>query len=262
MKSILGHRVSGNPEGPPLLLLNGSMMTMGAWEPIAGPLGEAYKLIRCDFRGQIFSPGEAEPHLAAHVADVVALLDSLGVERVHAAGTSFGGLVAVELAILHPERVISLAAITTGSRVDAELWEGSVLVREAALAGASGGDGGKVLDLILPKTYSPEFLTANAELLGIHRRQTALLPATWYRGVAAIISSLEGLDLTPGLARIRCPTLVLAAGEDQMFPLASARALADGIPGARFEVVPGSHAIVIEKPDEVVRILREFLASV
>ncbi|HET9211418.1 MAG TPA: alpha/beta fold hydrolase [Thermoanaerobaculia bacterium] len=262
-KPILGHRVTGNPDGPPVLLLNGSMMTMGAWEPLAAPLGETYKVIRCDFRGQIFSPGEAEPRLEAHVADVLALLDELGLQRAHVAGTSFGGLVAVRLAALHPERVASLAAITAGSHVDAEFWEGSLEVRDAALEGAAGGDGGKVLDLILPVTYSPEYLAANAELLGAHRRQTALLPATWYRGIAAIISSIEGLDLTPDLPRIQCPTLVLAGEKDRMFPLELSRDLADGIPGARFEVVPGgSHAIVIEKPAEVARILQEFLASV
>jgi pimeloyl-ACP methyl ester carboxylesterase len=263
MQSILSHRLTGNPEGPPVLLLNGSMMTMGAWEPVAAPLGETYQVIRCDFRGQLFSPGEAEPHLEAHVADVVALLDGLGLQRVHAGGTSFGALVALRLAILHPERVASLVAITAGPRVDADFWEGSLRVREAALEGAAGGDGGKVLDLILPVTYSPEYLAANAELLAVHRRQTALLPAKWYRGIAAIISAIEGLDLTPDLPRIQCPALVLAGEEDQMFPLASARALAAGIPGARFEAVPGgSHAIVIEKPAEVARVLLGFLSSV
>lgn len=263
MKPILGHRITGNPDGPPVLLLNGSMMTMGAWEPLAAPLGETYKVIRCDFRGQIFSLGEAEPNLEAHAADVVALLDELGLQRVHAAGTSFGGLVAVRLASLHPERVASLAAITAADRIDPDLWKGSAEVREAALEAAAGGDGGKVLDLVLPVTYSPEFLAANADLLAAHRRQTALLPAAWYRGIAAIISSLEGLDLTPHLAAIRCPTLVLAAEKDQMFPLERSRALAAGIPGARFEVVPdGSHALVIEKAGEVARILQEFLSSV
>jgi pimeloyl-ACP methyl ester carboxylesterase len=263
MQSILSHRVTGNLEGPPVLLLNGSMMTMGAWEPLAAPLGETYQVIRCDFRGQLFSPGEAEPRLEAHVEDVVALFDELGFPRVHLAGTSFGALVAVRLAELHSDRLASLAAITAGSRVDADFWEGSARVREAALEAAAGGDGGKVLDLVLPVTYSPEYLAANAELLAAHRRQTALLPAKWYRGIAAIISAIEGLDLTPDLPRVQCPTLVLAGERDQMFALASARALAAGIPGARFEVVPGgSHAIVIEKPAEVARILRQFLDSV
>ena len=56
---------------------------------------------------------------------------------------------------------------------------------------------------------------------------------------------------------------MLAAEKDQMFPLERSRALAAGISGARFEVVPdGSHALVIEKAGEVARILQEFLASV
>jgi len=262
MDPTLAHRVTGNPDGPPVLLLNGSMMTMGAWEPVAAPLGETYRVIRCDFRGQLFSPGEAEPHLEAHTADVAALLDALGLERVHVAGTSFGGLVAVQFAALHPERVASLAAIATADRVEPDFWEGSARVREAALAAAVGGDGGQVLDLILPATYSPGYLAANAELLAAHRRQTALLPAAWYRGIAAIISSLEGLDLGPVLSRIQCPTLVLAAGEDRMFPLDRSRALAAAIPGARFEEIPGgSHAIVIEQPEEVARILLDFLET-
>jgi len=261
--SILAHRLTGHPDGPPVLLLNGSMMTMGAWEPVAAPLGETYRVIRCDFRGQLFSPGEAPPRLDAHVEDVAALLDSLGLERVHVAGASFGALVALRFAALHPGRVISLAAITAADRVDPEFWEGSALVREAALAAAAGGDGGKVLDLILPVTYSPEYLAANAELLGAHRRQTALLPAAWYRGIAAIISSLEGLDLTPDLARIQSPTLVLAAAEDRMFALDRSRLLAAAIPGARLEIIAdGSHAIVIEKPELVSKILLEFLATV
>jgi 3-oxoadipate enol-lactonase len=260
---ILAHRLTGNPDGPPLLLLNGSMMTMGAWEPLAAPLGETYRVIRCDFRGQLFSPGEAEPRLEAHAADVAALLDSLGLGRVHVAGTSFGGLVALKLAILHPGRVASLAAITASDCVDAEFWEGSVLVRDAALAAAAGGDGGRVLDLVLPVTYSPEYLEQNAEILAAHRRQTAILPASWYRGIAAIISAIEGVDLGPDLHRIQCPALVLAGEADRMFSLDRARALAAAIPNARLEIVPhGSHAIVIEKPGEVARILHGFLASV
>jgi pimeloyl-ACP methyl ester carboxylesterase len=263
MDPILTHRLSGNPDGPPFLLLNGSMMTMGAWEPVAGMLGETCHVIRCDFRGQLLSPGEAEPRLEAHAADVLALVDSLGLGRVHVAGTSFGGLVALRLATLHPERLASLSAITASDRVDADFWEGSVLVRDAALAAAAGGDGGRVLDLVLPVTYSPEYLEQNAELLAAHRRQTAILPAAWYRGIAAIISAIEGLDLTRDLHRISCPALVLAGEMDQMFSLDRARALAAAIPAARLEIVPrGSHAIVIERPGEVAKVLLDFLAAI
>ncbi|HEY7214564.1 MAG TPA: alpha/beta hydrolase, partial [Thermoanaerobaculia bacterium] len=194
--TLLAHRLTGNPDGPPLLFLNGGMMTISSWERIAAPLGDSYRIVRCDLRGQLLSPGEPAPSLDAHVADVIALLDFLGVDRVHAAGTSYGALVALRFAILHPERAASVIAIATTERITPEHWEGTVEVRAAALAAAAGGDGGQVLDLIFPVTYSPEYLEANAAVLAAHRHQTSLLPPIWFRGLARILSSLEGLDLT------------------------------------------------------------------
>ena len=195
------------------------------------------------------------------MADVIALLDSLNIQRAHVAGTSFGGFVALKLAADHPDRVASIAIIAAAERITPELWEGSARTREAALAAAAGtGDGGRVLDYVLPATYSPAYMEANAELLGAHRRQTALLPRIWFLGIAGILSALEGLDLTPGLPRIQCPALIVAGEEDRMFPLDHSQALASGIPGARLVVVPGgSHGMVIERPDEVAGILRGFL---
>jgi pimeloyl-ACP methyl ester carboxylesterase len=260
MTAILGHRLSGNPDGPPVLLLNGGMMTMGAWEPVAAPLGADFHVVRCDFRGQILSPGEPEPNLEAHVADVIALLDELGLERVHAAGTSFGGLVALKLAALHPGRVASVEAIAATERITPAVWEGSVLAREAALDAAVGGDGGRVLDFVIPMTYSPAFQSTWAGVLAAHRKQTALLPPLWFLGIARILSTLEGLNLTPDLPRIQCPALIVAGEEDRMFPLEHSRALAEGIPGARLEIVPGgSHGLVIEQPARVAEILKDFL---
>ncbi|HEV8580503.1 MAG TPA: alpha/beta fold hydrolase [Thermoanaerobaculia bacterium] len=262
MASLLAHRVTGNPSGPPVLLLNGGMMTMAAWERIAAPLEDSYRVVRCDLRGQLLSPGEPEPRLEAHVADVIALLDFLQIDRIHAAGTSYGGLVALKFAALRPGRAASVVAITTGELITPAFWEATTRVRDAALAAAAGGDGGRVLDLIFPATYSSAYLEANAAVLAAHRRQTSLLPAIWFLGLARILSSLQGLDLTPGLPRIQCPALIIAGERDEMFPLPHARALAENIPGARLEIVPGgSHGLVIEQPERVVEILRGFLAS-
>lgn len=262
MTPILTHRLTGNPDRPPVLLLNGGMMTMAAWEQVAGPLGADFHVLRCDFRGQILSPGEPEPSLEGHVADVIALLDSLGLERVHAGGTSFGALVALKLAALHPERVASMMAITATERITPEVWEGSAQAREAALEAAAGGDGGRVLDFVIPVTYTPAYQKTWAVVLAAHRQQTALLPPIWFLGLARILSSLEGLDLTPDLPRIQCPALVVAGEEDRMFPLEHSQALADGIPGARLVVVPGgSHGLVIERAAETAEILRGFLLA-
>jgi len=265
-RPILAHRMTGSKagfeSGPPVLLLNGGLMSIAAWEPIAQRLEPEYRVVRCDFRGQTLTPGE-EPRLDGHVADVIALLDSLGLERVHVAGTSFGGIVGLLLAARHPDRFLSLAAITTTERITTETWEGTLRLREAALAGASGGDGGAVLDLLLPGTYTAEYLEAQGKALKLYRIWVASLPAAWFRGTVAILSSLEALDLTPDLPRIACPTLVLAGEADVTFPLDHSRALTAAIPNARLEIVPGApHGLVIEQAGRAAEILHSFLQSI
>ena len=68
---ILTHRIDG--EGEPLLLLNGGMMSIAAWEAIAGPLHRHHRVLRCDFRGQMLSPGAPHREMEDNVRDLVAL---------------------------------------------------------------------------------------------------------------------------------------------------------------------------------------------
>lgn len=260
MTDVLAHRVAG--EGPPLVLLNGGLMSIGSWDRIAAALEESFQVVRCDFRGQLLSPGEAEPRLEAHVEDVVRLLDFLGIERAHLVGASYGALTGTLLAALHPDRPLSLAAITTTDRVTPGMWEETAQMREITREAAEGGDGGRVLDFLLPRTYTAEYLEAQSTAFGFYRHWVAALPAVWFRGIAAILSSLEGLDLRPHLGAIRCPTLVLAAEGDRTFPPEHSRALATAIPGARLEIVPGgSHGLIVEQPERVLESLLPFLKS-
>ena len=246
-----------------MLLLNGGMMTLTAWDPVVAALAPRFQVVRCDFRGQIQSPGEPEPSLEAHVRDLIELLDGLGIRRggrVHVVGTSYGGLVGLLFASLHPERTASLTVIAATGRITPEFWESTARCRELALEAAAGGDGGRVLEYILPETYTPEYLKTQAAALDFHRRWVAALPAIWFRGVAAILASVEGVDLTPRLGGIRCPALIVSGEQDLMFPPEQSRALAEAIPGARLEVVPGApHGMVVENPDVTARLLLEFL---
>lgn len=260
MSDLLAHRVTG--QGAPLLLLNGGLMSIASWDRIFGALEDSCQVVRCDFRGQLLSPGEPEPRLEAHVDDVIRLLDALGLEQVHVAGVSLGGMAGTLLAGLHPERVRSLAIITSTERVTPAMWEETARMRQIAREAAEGGDGGRVLDFLLPRTYTPEYLEAQRGPMVFYRQWVAGLPAVWFRGLAAILSALEGLDLTPHLGAIRCPTLILAAEGDRTFPPEHARALAAGIAGSRLEIVPGgSHGLVVEQAEQVMEILLGFLRS-
>lgn len=256
----LASRVEGS--GEPVVLLNGGLMSISAWEPVAAALAARYKVVRCDLRGQLLSPGVPEPTVEAHVRDVVGMLDGLGLGRVHLVGTSYGSFVALRLAALHPERAASVAVLAGTERITPESWAATAELLGLVEAAIQGEDGGRVLDFLLPGTYTPAYLESQKEVLGFHRKWVAGLPAVWYRGLVPLLASLEGLDLTPHLGEVECPVLVVCAEEDRMFPPERSRALAAAIPDARLVVVPGApHGIVMEQPDATIRLLLDFLPN-
>jgi pimeloyl-ACP methyl ester carboxylesterase len=263
MPGVLAHRVDGS--GPPLVLLNGGLMSLTAWEPVAQALAARFRVIRCDFRGQLLSPGEPPATIDGHALDLRRLLDQLGLPRVHVAGTSFGAFVGFRLALLCPERAASLALIAATDRIEpgsAEAGLGRAL-RQACRAAADGGDAGALLDLLAQQSYSPAWLAAHSELLLKRRQQMASLPRPWFRAVEGFLDALEGLDLRSELGQVRCPSLVVAAELDRTFPPAASRALAAGLKEAALEVVAGvGHAAVVEAPDRLACILESFLTRV
>jgi pimeloyl-ACP methyl ester carboxylesterase len=259
--TILAHRVDG--EGEPLLLLNGGLMTMQAWDAFAAPLLSRYRVVRCDFRGQLMSlPLGAPPaSLSGHAEDLVELLDALGIARAHVVGTSFGAFIGVHLAARHGGRVHTLVLATATDVVPAEEHLEGTGLRQAVRDAAAGGDGRVVLDVMAPRTFSPAFLESNRALYEKRRAQFALMPVTWFAWLDLLLGSLENLDLRPLLPRIAAPTLVVAAGQDRMFPLDRSRALAAGIAGASLAIVPGAaHALVGEEPAAFVEAVAPFLA--
>jgi pimeloyl-ACP methyl ester carboxylesterase len=258
--ALLTHRIDGT--GEPVLLLNGGMMTIASWDAIAAPLAERYRVVRCDFRGQLRSPGTPHPDLAGHVGDLVALLDGLRIERVHAVGTSFGAEVGLLLAALHPGRVGSLVAATATDVATPLLRDGQGALQQELRKAAAGHGRDRVLAEMVAVFYSRPYAAAHSQELAERATQVAQLPDWWFAGAADLLASLENLDLRPYIGRITCPVLVLAAGEDRVMPLEHARALAAATPSARLEVVEGSgHVLVVEQPERFVRSCLDFLGS-
>jgi len=256
---VLAHRVEG--VGEPLLLLNGGMMSFGAWEPCAARLRERHQVVRCDFRGQLLSPGTPPARMEGHADDVVRLLDRLGLGRVHLLGASFGAYVALLLAALRPVRVASVIAVTVTDFVGPEMEKGGETLRFACRDALAGGEKAKVYDLIVRIAYSPAWQEAKKGEIAARRGQASLLPAAWFEGLVGLLDALTGLDLRPHLPGIRCPVLVVAAGEDAVMPREGAEAVARAIPGASLAVLPGSgHAVIVERETEFMNLATGFLA--
>jgi pimeloyl-ACP methyl ester carboxylesterase len=171
------------------------------------------------------------------------------------AGHSMGGYVALEVMRQAPERITRLALINTHARPDsAEATENRKRLMALAEKDFQG-----VVTALLPKLMTADHLK-DPILTGI---VGAMALATGKEAFARQERAIIGrIDSRPHLGAIRCPTLVIAARDDQLMPVALLRELADGIPGAHLEVVEDcGHMSTIEQPFEVTRLLREWIAG-
>jgi len=257
---LLTHRVDG--DGEPLLMLNGGLMTIASWDVIVAAIGPTYRVVRCDLRGQLLSPGPAHRELADNADDIVMLLDALAIKKAHVIATSLGAEVAFVLAARFPDRVSALVAATVADVTPAFKAQLAAL-RRAIEEGLSQGERGRVFDALMPLVYSPEYLAAHHAEFASRRGQVAQLPDAWYSGLADLLAALANFDLWPYLNAVRCPTLVIAAENDVLMPLARVRKVAAAVAVARLETVAASgHALVNEKPQELVSLCLRFLTEV
>jgi 3-oxoadipate enol-lactonase len=258
---MLTYRTDGS--GEPLVLLNGGLMTINSWDGFIALLGDRFRLIRCDFRGQLLSPGPFPTTWEEHARDVVDVLDASGVSRAHVLGTSFGGEVALLLAAIAPERVSTVTAMNCTEKTTDEMRAHARQLREVAQSAADGADGGDVLRAMAPGTYSETWLRRQAPDLIERRAQfVATLPRPFFAGAAAILELVENLDLSAALGSITAPTLVIAADNDATFPVEHSRAIANAIPGARLEVIADSgHAMIIEQAQRAAEVFLDFVAE-
>lgn len=266
VRGPLAHRLEGPEGAETVLLLNGGFMSMGAWEPVASLLAARMRVLRCDFRGQVKTPGPAHRKLGPNAEDVADLLELLdrerGLDRVHVLATSFGGMVSLLLAARHPERVRSLVAVTVGERTTPEMTASSRTMRRHLSEAAAGGDKGAFHDALVPEVYSAAYVAENRELLAERRRQLEATPEWWFVEAERIVSAVEEFDLRPELPKITAPTLVVVAGDDRAIPPERGRAVAAAIPGAEVAEHPTSgHVLIHEQPEWLVARVFEFWRS-
>jgi 3-oxoadipate enol-lactonase len=245
----LNHVVEGPPDAPALVLLNSLGTDLRMWDAQATALRDELRIVRCDARGHGGSPMAPGPWTLADLGgDVLALLDSLAIERASVAGVSLGGATAVWLAAHAPERVDRLLACFTSAYFGPpDPWlERAATVRAEGVAKVSEGVVGRwFTDAIDP---------------GLRARMKTMLEATPPDGYAAATEVVAGLDLRDDLAAVVAPTLVVSGAEDTATPPAEGRALAAGIPGANFTELPAAaHLGNVERPDAVTDLIRAHL---
>ncbi|MGA5453643.1 3-oxoadipate enol-lactonase [Streptomyces umbrinus] len=241
----LHHRAEGPVTAPPLLLGPSLGTSTALWDKVAPELSVTHRVVRWDLPGHgespagLIGPGATIADLAALV---LALADSLGLDRFSYAGVSLGGAVGLHLAVHHPERIERLAVICSSAHFNgSKPWEErAALVREEGLAElAKSADS---------RWFTPGFTVP--ELVEDHRTAD---PDAY----AACCDALAAFDIRERLAEIGAPTLLVAGREDPATPPAHLREIADAVPGAALVEIPGaSHLAPAQCPEAVLTALR------
>jgi 3-oxoadipate enol-lactonase len=246
-------------KGSPLLLIHAGIADSRMWEPQAGAFAGDFDMIRPDLRG--FGGSELPPGSYSMMADIVGLLDHLGIEQAHVVGCSMGGTVAVDIALEHPERVARLILVGSG------------------VSGAEFGQADKALFADVDAADEKGDLDAvnRAEVRlwvdGPHRAEGAAPPKIRdlvldmnRRAMRSDWSAATHKAIDPPaidrLGSVQAPTLVVVGDEDMPHVGVVAGVLESKIPGARKVVIKGAaHLPSLERPDEFNRILRDFLTG-
>lgn len=243
--------------GDPLVLVHGLADDHRAWRRSLPDLMLWHRVLLYDLRGHgQTSLGKPDGSLHQLAEDLVALLDAIELERVHIAGFSLGGTVAMRVAVDHPDRVNRLALVATSSRVNrsAAGWyrERVAMVRNED----------SWLRETLDRDTAEVYAQAPNELEeGLLIRRQSTEDPRGYGNACAAMAALFEAPLDPELGQIKAPTLVVAADLDQHCPPRAAEIIHAGIPGSRIEVIKGAgHAIPVERPRELCTALNRFLA--
>lgn len=255
--------VDGDPTAPPAVLVPGlsdglAPVTLPATRRLLGGAPLPMQQFRClvvSYPDPVVPVGTegSTPVLAAQVA---ALLDALVDRAAWLFAHSMGAMVAQHLAASRPDLVAGMVLSATTARADERLrvvlenWRRAVedrdwprfarLAVDASYTGAERARRRALLRLVPPSGHPDERIARHV----------------------ALTAAALGHDATDVVADIRCPTLVLSGEHDPLCPPDAGRALANGIPGAAFEVFPGlAHGFPEQAPDRFAARVLAFLTE-
>lgn len=245
--NVYYERHSRLPEGvgPPVLAISGSGGDLRRSKPESSPLNRRFDVVHYDQRGLGRTSKPDGPYsMDQYADDAAALIAAVGWESANIVGTSFGGMVALNLAIRHPERVRRMVLNCTspgGPLPSFPLHELEKLDTEAAIEVKLG---------LLDSRWNP---AAEDPIPGLGRfydlmieRMRATPDPETKRGELLQLQARADHDVSTRLGRITASTLVCAGEYDDQAPLANSMALIDGIADSRLKVFQGGHLFLIQ----------------
>jgi 3-oxoadipate enol-lactonase len=252
---VNGARVNYRFDGPasaPVLVLSNSLGTnLSMWDPQIPALEQRFRVLRYDTRGHGQSEVTPGPYSITQLGrDLVALLDSVGIERAHYCGLSMGGMIGMWLGVYAPERIDRLVLCNTAAKIGSrETWNARLEVVRTQGMGA-------IADTQAQRWFTAGFIAKSPAVVAATRQMIA---NTSSEGYSANCGAIRDMDQRETISRIRARTLIIAGLHDPVVPAADSRYLADTIPGAKLVELDASHLSNVEAPDEFTGALLSFL---
>jgi 3-oxoadipate enol-lactonase len=238
--------------GPPVVLVHAIGLDWRMWQPVLDALAAGRRVFAYDVRGHGTAAGAPVPADMARLgADLLALLDALDLDAVHAVGLSYGGAIVQSAAVAAPERFASLGLLATTDEPS------------PAFAGRADAAEAEGLAAQIAPTLTRWF-TANALATndwGVRYARDRVLHdevADWAGAWRAFLN----FPAREHFAKLTMPALVLAGGADVAAPPELMRGIADRLPNATFAELAGApHMLTLEAGDRVASALTEFLPA-
>lgn len=251
----------GDRERPPILFLHGGSAHARWWDFVVEQLGDRFRCLALDLRGHGDSPWPAslDYRLEAHAADVAAVIAALDLRRVALIGHSFGGFVAMASAAQLDTALSGLVIVDSRARINDRSARFLDALRKLPHPSYASLDEAMRRFRLLPAAHA-----ARPEILAhvIQHGMVQKPDGTWtLKFDRRAMSGTPAQDFSPALAAVRCPLLAVRGEHSDIvspsalaeFPAANPRAVTAEIAGAY-------HHVMLDNPDALADVIREFLS--
>jgi len=247
-------------KGPWVGFLNGIMISTASWAGLKEYIASDYRLLLMDFRdqGQSSQLSDVPYTWKIHVNDLLEVLDSLKIDKIHLLGVSYGGQVALEFTREHQDRLASLMLVNVIDKVTKYLQA----ISDSWELAASLNSGADFFTISIPPIYSDVFYDEQYEWL--QKRQEIfekLLTKEWFEGFTRLSRSAKNFDCSDLIEKIKVPTLVLSAEKDILTPAEQMNKMASKIKNSVYLQIPNAgHAAFLEKQMAFITAVKGFLS--